>query len=245
MESGPGKIRLFTDCTEDDSIAGTAELRPYGDFNVGGQGSAEVDAGVPLLQADGLSGVGVLTTTDEVDHTTLIGTPVMWDVGLMGTIVAEARIRTVDLDLKEIFFGFSDIDPTTLGIQAAVGHGGGTTLTLTASDICGFLLSAELTEDEMWHTIFNGGTTTGQIVSTPNETGIDAVAGEWDFLRIEMDANGDARFLVNGELIQSVAGAVSTSVDLSLVLGVDAKTAVIELIHCDYLLATGNRDWTR
>jgi hypothetical protein len=169
----------------------------------------------------------------------------MWNVGLMGTIVAEARVRLVDLDLKEIFFGFVGADPTALSIQVGIAHGATTVLTLVDDDICGFLLSAELTEDEMWHSVFNGGTTTGQIVSTPNEMGVDAVAGEWDFLRLEIDNNGTARFTVNGDLKQTVEGAVSTSVDLAAVLGVEAKTAVIEIMHADYLLMTGNRDWTR
>ena len=243
-QSGPGKIRLFYDGFSEDPIAGTAESRPLGDFIVAGQGSAEVDAGVPALNSDALSGVGVITTTNEVDHTTLIGTPVAFDVGLMGTIVAEARVRLTDLDTKEVFFGFSDIDPDTLGIQAAVAHGDTATLTLTASDICGFLLSAELTSDEEWHIIYNGGATTGVTVSATNGTGVDAVAGEWDVLRIEIDTNGTARFYVNTTLEATITGAVSTSVDLSCVLGVDAKTAAIETLDVDYLLVKANRDWT-
>ena len=125
------------------------------------------------------------------------------------------------------------------------GHGATATLTLTASDICGFLLSSELTEDEMWHIIYAGGTTTGVTVAATNQTGVDAVAGEWDVLRIEIDPNGTARFFVNGKQEFSVTGAVSTSVDLGLTLGVEAKGAAIETLDVDYLLLEANRDWTR
>jgi hypothetical protein len=60
----PGRIRLFYDFYGEDSVANTAELRSLGPFCVGGQGSAEADAGVPTI-AGVLSGAGRITTTNE------------------------------------------------------------------------------------------------------------------------------------------------------------------------------------
>jgi hypothetical protein len=243
-QASEGRIRLFEDFFAEDAVANTAPSRSLGPFTIGGQGSEDTDSGIPTLNADALSGVGVMTTTNEDNHTILIGTPIAFDVGLMGTIVAEARVRFVDLDTKEVFFGFSDIDPDTLSIETNVMTGATTTLTLTASDICGFFLSAELSDDEDWHTVYNGGTTTGVTDSTAVDCNDDAVAGEWQVLRVELFPNGTVSWFVDGVLIRTVAGAVSTSVDLSLVLALEAKGAAIEIMHVDYLMVECNRDWT-
>lgn len=243
-QSSQGQIELFYDFFGEDNIAETAEHRNLGPFSVGGQGNAEVDAGVPTLSSDGLSGVGQITTTDEASHTTLVGTPVGFDVALMGPLVAEARVRLADLDTKDVFFGFSDIDPATLSIRVNVITGATATLTLTASDICGFFLSAELTDDEDWHMVYKGGSTTGQTDSTKVDADDDAVAGEFQVLRLEIDTNGTARWYIDGVLLQTVSGAVSTSTDLGLTLGVEAKGSAIETLDVDYLLVRANRDWT-
>jgi hypothetical protein len=243
-QSGSGRISLFEDFFAEDNIANTATDRALGNFTVAGQGSEATDSGIPLLQADAISGVGVMTTTDEVNHTILVGTPIAFDVALMGTIVAETRVRFVDLDTKEVFFGFTDIDPSTLSLEVDVLTGATTTLTLTASDICGFYLSAELSDDEDWHTVYNGGTTTGETDSTELDASDDAVAGEWQVLRLELFPNGTVSYYVDGVLIRTVTGAVSTSVDLSLILALEAKTAAIEIMHVDYLMVEANRDWT-
>ena len=243
-QSGHGRISLFEDFFTEDPVSNTATDRSLGHFVVAGQGSEVNDSGIPALHADALSGVGVMTTTDEVDHTILVGTPVAFDVGLMGTIVAETRVRFVDFNTKEVFFGFTDVDPSTLSLETDVLTGATTTMTLTASDICGFYLSAELTNGDGWHTVYNGGTTTGETDSTAIDCSDDAVAGEWQVLRLEVFPNGTVSYYIDGVLIRTVTGAVSTSVDLSLILALEAKTASIEIMHVDYLSVEANRDWT-
>ena len=238
----PGRIRLFYDFYGEDSIAGTAPLRPLGPFSVGGQGSEDTDAGVPTI-AGVLSGAGRITTTNEVDHTTMVGTQAAFDVALSGTLVLETRVQVENLDTKEVFIGFSDIAPETLSIQTDVVHGSGTTITNTASDFVGFLLSAELTDDEDWHAVYNGGSTSAETVSTGLDLDADAVAGEWQVLRLEIAPNGDTRWYVDGDLKKTVAGAASTSVNLGLCVGVEAKTAAIETLDVDYVLVKANRDW--
>jgi len=242
-QSDRGRIELFYDFFGEDNIANTAETRQLGPFVVAGQGSAEVDAGVPSISGV-LSGAGSITTTNEDNHTTLVGTNIAFDVGLMGPLVAEARVQFDNLDTKEAFFGFTDVDPNTLSIETNVMTGASTTLTLTASDICGFFLSAELTDDEDWHMVYNGGTTTGETTSTSVDANDDAVAGEWQVLRLEIDTNGTARWYIDGVLKQTKTGAASTSVDMALILGVEAKGAAIEGMYVDYLLVQANRDWT-
>lgn len=249
IQSEVGKINLFFDFFTGIDTSGVADNTTtrhwydLGPFKVCGQGANEIDAGV--FPQDALSGVGRITTTDETDHAEAVCTGgLSINVGKMAPIVMEARVELNNLDTKEVFFGLSDISSATFQLEGVVGHGATTTMTLTASDLCGFWLSAELTEDEMWHAIYNGGTTTGETVSTNLELGVDAVAGEFNILRLEIDPNGTARWYIDGVLRKTVAGAVSTTTDLSMALCVEAKGAAVEELDVDYLLLTANRDWT-
>lgn len=239
----PGRLRLFNDFHAPDPILLIAQIRPFGDFLVAGQGVAEVDSGIPTI-AGFLSGAGRLTTTNEAEHAILVGTEVSIRVGLMGTIVLEVRVQLENLDTKEVFIGFTDIAPSVLSLEVDVLTGASTTLTLTASDLVGFYLSAELTADESWHAAFNGGTATGVTVSTENDLVVDAVAGEWQVLRLELSPDkGTAKWFIDGVLKKTVIGAVSITTDLGLVVGVEAKGAAVETLDVDYILLKGNRDW--
>ena len=237
-----GRIRLFYDFYGEDSIANTAELRSLGPFCVGGQGSEDTDAGVPTI-AGILSGAGRLTTTNEDNHTTLVGTQAAFDVALSGTLVLETRVQMENLDTKEVFIGFSDIAPETLSIEGNILTGATATITNTASDFVGFFLSAELSDDEDWPAVYNGGTASAVTTSTSLDLDDDAVAGEWQVLRLEVAPNGNTRWYVDGDLKKTVAGAASTSVNLGLCVGVEAKGNAIETLDVDYILVKANRDW--
>ena len=246
-QASKGRIEIFEDFIgAEDIVANTAATRNFGTagLRVIGQGVAETDSGIVLLESDGLNGVGRLTTTNEDAHSIGLTTATMFDVGKMGTIVLEARVQFENLDTKEFYFGLTDVNADATIIEGGTMVGNGTTMTLTASDLCGFYLSAELTDDEDWHAIFNGGTTTGETVSTSLDLDDDAVAGEWDVLRLEVGNNGTARWFVNGVLKKTQAGAVSTSTDLAAILMVAAYGAAIETVDVDYIHITANRDWT-
>ena len=243
-QSGMGKIRLFNDfCGIANYVSLTADTAAQGDFFMGGESFEVGTAGAYNLGSDELSGVvQLLTDTTNIDAI-FIGTNKCLDVGLMAPIIVEARVRLPDLDAKAVFVGISDVfalDSQLEDILDAVT----TTITLTASDLCGFYLSSELTDDEDWHMVFNGGTTTGQTVSTSIDADDDAVAGEWQVLRLEIDPNGTARWYIDGVLKQTQAGAVSTSVDMAVFCGVGTNASSATEMDVDYLLVEANRDWT-
>ena len=243
-QGGNGKLELCEDFfAGEDIVAETAASRqtPMG-FRIIGQGIAEADSGITVLEADGLNGVGVLTTTDETEHSCGVCTAKMFDVALNGTLVFECRVLFVDLDTKEFYFGLTDVNDDTTILEGGTIHGAAETITLTASDLCGFFLSAELTEDEMWHMVYNGGTATGVTDSTALE-GVDAVAGEFQILRIEVDPNGTARWFIDNVLKQTVTGAVSTTTDLAVIGMVEAKGTENEYAKMDYFRFNANRDW--
>jgi len=243
-----GRIRIFEDFTGGiDNLADTGQppvdFPPY--FQLVGQGMSETDQGAIILDSDGLSGVVQLQSTNESEHCIGLQTAVMFDVGLMGTIVAEARVRFAALTTKEFFFGFSDVVTDAGILEGAIAHGANTTMTLTASDICGFWLSTELTDGTDWHMLYNGGTTTGNVYSTDIDADDGAVAGEFQILRLEMDNNGTARWFIDGVLKQTTATAVSTTTDLACQLMVEEKGTTGSCnVDVDYILIEANRDWT-
>ena len=245
--AGPGKIRLFEDFIGVELIVAFSQVAGFvggGDFKVIGDGVAVADSGITVLDADGLSGVGVMTTTNENKKGIHLATNLMFDVALMAPLVAETRVRLVDRDDKRIFMGFSDRTGDDLSLEDDLINGSTTTITLTGSDLVGWFYDENLTADNDWHAVFNGGTTTGITVAADINANEDIVAGEWQVLRVEVDPNGTARWYINGRLKFTQAGAVSTTTDLGAHCGVEATEATIELCHLDYFLVTANRDWT-
>jgi hypothetical protein len=224
----------------EDIVAATAASRAFGSsLRVIGQGIAEADSGVVAVDAVS-NGVVRLTTTDEAAHTCGVVTSTMLAASLNGTIVGEWRIELENLDTKTVFVGFTD-DVADTALSPVTGST--TTLTLGDSDLIGFVLDAALTSDEEWHTAHNGGSATGVTVSTSLTTSVDAVAAEMDVLRVEIDPNGTGRWYINGDLVKTLAGAVSTTVKLGGVAIVQAAGAGIETADLDYMRITASRDW--
>ena len=241
-QSGPGKIRLFNDFFGvGDTLALTADTAELGDFYAGGEGFEDADAGI--AGKDALSGVVTLTSGNTDADTTFIGTHIGFDVALMGAIVLETRIQLPDLDTKEIFFGLTSILSVDEQLEDIVINASGTTITMPA-DLAGFYLSDELTDDEDWHGIHSGGTASASTTTTGVDLDDDAVAGEWQVLRLEVAINGTCRWLIDGELKQTVENAVSTSTDYAVVLAAGANTTQLNIFDCDYILVEANRDWT-
>ena len=250
-QSGVGKIRIFDDFVgQEDAVAKNSATytRFMGPFRVVGDGTNETDSGVTVLESDGLSGVAQVTTTDEDLHACGLTTGKIFDVGLMAPIIAECRVRFSDLDTKQFFFGLTDVNDDATHLEDTIVNidtGAATTITLTASDLCGFLLSSEATDDEDWHAVYNGGSTTGETTSTNVDLDDDAVAGEFQILRLEVDPNGTARWYIDGDLKKTLSGAVSTTTDMAVMAMLEnlANTSGTETCEIDYILVEANRDW--
>ena len=236
-----GRIRLFNDFFGvGNTLALTADTAELGDFYAGGEGFEDADAGI--AGKDALSGVVTITSGNTNADTTFIGTHIGLDVALMGTIVLETRVQLPDLDTKEIFFGLTSILSVDEQLEDIVINASGTTITMPA-DLVGFYLSDELTDDEDWHGIHSGGTATASTTTTAVDLDDDAVAGEWQILRLEVAPNGDCRWYIDGDLKQTVAGACSTTTDLAVCLAAAANTTELAIMDVDYILVKANRDW--
>jgi hypothetical protein len=246
-QSGYGKVVIFEDfLAGEDIVAATAATRAFGDsgLRVIGQGIAEADSGITVGESDGLNGVGILTTTNEDAHSCGVTTGKVFDVGKMAPINIECRVQFPDLDTKAFYFGLTDVNDDTSILEGNNLVAASGTLTLSASDLCGFLIDAEATDDEDWIMVYNGGTTSGETTIASIDADNDAVAAEWDILRLEVSINGTARWFVNGVLKQTVTGAVSTSTDLAVMAMIETRAASNEYAWIDYIAIEANRDWT-
>jgi len=254
IQSEVGKIKVFEDFLgAEHLVAATTATGALGELRIIGSGMSDgTDAGLTILEADPcLNGVGRLLATDEDLHSGGITTGLMFNPALMGTLVLETRVQMDDLNTKQVFIGFSDLNADAQTLEDSlvnIDTGAPTTITNTASDFCGFLLSSEATDDEDWHAVFNGGTTTAPTDSTTVDLDDDAVAAEWQVLRVEIDPNGTARWYIDGVLLKTQEGAVSTATTDyfagQIIVENLANTSSTESIDIDYLLITANRDWT-
>ena len=246
-QSGYGRIKIFEDfLAGEDIVANTAATRSFGSegLRVIGQGIEVNDSGITVGESDGLNGVGILTTTNEDAHSCGLTTGKIFDVGKMAPINIECRVQFPDLDTKAFYFGLTDVNDDTSILEGNNLVAASGTLTLSASDLCGFLIDAEATDDEDWIMVYNGGTTTGETTIANIDADEDAVAGEYDILRLEVAPNGTARWFINGALKQTVEGAVSTTTDLAVLALIETRAASNEYAWIDYIAIEANRDWT-
>ena len=244
-QSGVGKIRLFDDFVGGEipvaiAVAYGASAGHYiGPFSVKGD-LVETDTGVVGLAIT--SGAVRVSGNDEDGKGVALSTDAVFSASLNGTIVVEARVQMQALTTRNIFIGLgglcaNDIAPPLT--SATITH------TLTDGNLAGFHMDSGLTAGTTWHAVYNGGTTTGQTVSTSTTTGVLPVAAEWDVLRLEVDPNGTARYWINGKLEATVAGAISTTVLHAAILGCWGTEVAAADIDVDYFLVEANRDWTR
>jgi len=245
-QSGIGRIEIFEDFLgEEDKVAATqtAFHRAIGSFRVVGVGTEDTDSGITIMETDpNLGGVGCFTSSATAGDVCALVTAKCFDVALMGTLVLETRLQFPDLLTKSCFIGFCNTNDDAETIPAEITT---TAITLTATDQVGFCFDGNATEVANWYYTFNGGTTTGDTVAANQDSGITLVAGEYDVLRIEVDPNGTARWYINGDLMKTLAGAVSTTTDLCAFVGVESEGAAVEYMKVDYILVRANRDWTR
>ena len=247
-ESGPGKHVCFDDFRSGSQhLAASTAVPPVsvgnGALSLVGQGIADIDSSALI----GYGGI-TLTATNEAEHAIGLATGVTYKVGLMGTIVCETRVRSVDdLVTRSTFFGLTDVQTDLAILEGAIIKASSGTLTLTASDLVGFMSSSEETLATQWHGVYNGGTTGGATTSADVALGTadDATitADTFQILRLELDTNGTVRWFVNGHLKQTVVGAVSTTVALGVLLLNEEKATGNAQLLVNYCNAKSATDW--
>jgi len=243
-----GRIELFDDfCGPEIPVANAIAYGTsaggcnyyIGPYKVTGD-LGETDTGVVGLDGT-VNGVIRISGNNENAKGVAVGTGIHFSPVLNGTLVAETRVQRAAVTAGVVFFGFCDVNADDVAEPLT---STGTTLTLTASDICGFVIDSQLTATATWHMPYNGGTTTGATDSTDVVSDVVAVLAEWDVLRIEIAPNGTGFWYINGELKQTVTNAVSTTVVQGAYVGCWGTTSTAASVDVDYLYVSCNRDWT-
>ncbi len=249
-QSGFGKIEIFEDflgaenplaSTVEENNATTTALLNFGALVCRGEALEDGTSGIVPV-ADALSGVGRITAPYGANGDCLyLGTETTIGVAKMAPIILECRVEMAALTARRVYMGlvgnFADS-------QGYINTGSTGTITLTEANQCGFVFDSGLTEAVKWYMPFKGGTTTGITDASEIVSSVTPVLAEFDILRLEVDNNGTARWFINGVLEQTKAGAISTSVVHSAMIGVMATTSTAPTADFDYFYISCNRDWT-
>ena len=246
-QSGYGKILLFDDFAGPElpvevnlayAAAGNAAPR-IGPFKVTGD-IGETDTGV--VNVDGkVNGWVRISGANANGKGVAIGTGTAFSPSLNGPLALETRVEMRALTTRSIFIDFTDANADDV---AEPQTSNATTLTPVASDYCGFVFDSQLTDSADWHAVFQGGDVTASTTSTDLDLDEDATAAESQVLRVEIDANGTARWYIDGKLKKTQTGAVSTTVVQAAIVGCWGTTTTAADLDVDYIAVEANRDWT-
>ncbi len=250
-QSGYGEIRLFNDFTAEevntapttvDHASATGALWNIGrGFTIKGYNISDDVCLVDCVE-DGLNGQVTLTSSNAADGDAIYcTTETCFKPSVNAPMAVECRLEMAALTARQVFVGFSG---TVADAQSDICSGATGTLTLTESNICGFLYDVGLTEAVEWYMVYNGGTTTGTTDASDVNSGVTPVAAEMDVLRVEVDPNGTARWFVNGVLKQTVTNAVSKTAVFAGCVGTVATETTSATVTVDYIAVEANRDWT-
>tara|TARA_R110000824_G_scaffold4300_1_gene20598 strand:- start:8082 stop:9047 length:966 start_codon:yes stop_codon:yes gene_type:complete len=190
-----------------------------------GQGATETDSGLVTGTSVEGSQVANLVTTNETAHVAAIGyrdSVVGWQPDTHGGMVIDAQIAVnTALTTRSIFMGF--IGTAAAALDPPV-TGSSTTITLVQDDLCGVLMDSGLTDADGLFAAHNKSNAAATQATT--DTGIDLsttlVADTYQRFRVEISADGDARFLVDGALVGS---------KIAIALDIDEEVTPVLLVR--------------
>lgn len=161
----------------------------------------------------------------------------------LGGTVFECRVSFDQLTGVTACFGLSDKLATTAEHllhtvdSGTVADGG-----LSVSDTAEFVFSTDATDSTNYQIVSENGGTIGNSAAE-EVASAGPTADTYDILRIEVDANGDARYYLNGTLEATRESAVATTALLIPYIAIDAGTdaQTVTDLSIDYIRFEGNR----
>lgn len=188
----------------------------------------------------GINGILRLTTGDSATLT-YAGNGIQVTQGAFynfrasdGGLALEARLKISAITTAAFFVGFTDLGTFEAPIESA---GSGNTLTSNATDAVGFMFDTRMTDDNIWLVGVKADTD-----ATAQNTAVAPVADTFITLRVEVDADGDATFFINGDRVGSVmSNAITASTALTPTIAATSLVAATRTIDVDYLLASKHR----
>jgi len=147
-------------------------------------------------------GIALITTGTVDDDSCMMATPIIYSAAKK--TIFEARITIDDVSGTALFVGFSDAKSEANNSIAIHYHADA--LTTVATDGVGFVIDADhATSSIMCEGVKNG------TDATSADSGIDWADGETKNLRVELDGDDNAIFLIDGTIVGRVADAVTST----------------------------------
>jgi len=199
---------------------GTVTSSPYTVTAAGTSASVAASAG-------GVIGVTFTTGTDDNAIAYLAATPLVFDISQNPAI--ETKINITDVTGSVVFFGFSDALTETTP-AATIDYADGT-LAAAATDAVGFVIDADKASSAVYcASIATGGSVTAT-AAAPSTVWTD---GQSKTLRVELDSSGNAKFYIDGALVNYTATAV-TDVPLCAMYNVGNRDGSSDTVYARYL----------
>lgn len=145
------------------------------------------------------------------------------------------RVKMAAITTAAIFVGFTN---QVAALQMPInGAGGGDTFTNNAADAVGFLFDTTMTTQKWW-----GVGSKASVSAAGQNSGFAPVAGTYDDMYIQVDANGNASFFLNGSPVGTIQNnSLTKSVPLSPVIAAFRRSAASTTIDVDYIYAACGR----
>lgn len=215
-------------------------------IRVHGQGIEQTDSGLVVTMSD-QGAVGELTATNEDAHIAVIsvgnGTTPVYQPDQNGTMVIDANLAISSLTASAAFLGFcgsaaSALDPimtysgTTISFAATIGD-----------DVAGLAYSSELTDNDAWFAPHDKGNANASIATTATgvDTGVAVVAGTYQRLRVECDADGTVRVFIAKNLISTFSACLDTDEEVHPMVYIESSTTGTKAMTLKHFSTWGKR----
>jgi len=183
---------------------------------------------------NGIGGTLVMTTGDSAT-VTYAGNGIQITQGAYynwkaanGGLRMEARLKVSAITNVALFVGFTDLGTFEGPIESA---GSADTITTNATDAVGFMFDTRMSTDDIWLVGVANDTD-----ATKQDTSTALVADTYITLGVEINADGDADFFINGAKVGSrMADAVTASVALTPTIAATSITTATRTVTVDYI----------
>lgn len=250
-QSEHGRIRLLHDFTGEEINTGPDEAHANAiggvwnikhGFTIKGDALDDVQALVDSVE-DGLNGQVTLTSSNLADGDAIYcTTETCFKPSVNAPMAVECRLKMAALTARAVFVGFTGVMADD---QSDLVAGSTSTIAYTETNLVGFLYDVGLTTDIEWHMVHSGGTTTAVTDGLLLNSGVTPVLDEMNVLRVEVDNSGTARWYIDGELLKTLEGAVSTTAIFAGCVGAIATdSGTSATVTVDYIAVEAERDWT-
>ena len=183
---------------------------------------------------NGLGGTLVMTTGDSAT-TTYAGNGIQITHGAFynfkaenGGLSFETRLKLSAITSVKLFVGFTDLGTFEAPIE---GSGTADGITTNASNAVGIIFDTSMTTDNFWGVGVKADTD-----ATSINLDTAPVADTYVILKIEVDKDGDAKFLINGTLVGGImADAITATTPLTPTIAATSLTTATRTVTVDYV----------